>query len=331
MCLVLFSLSCRNCETFMFVKLRNKIESKRGSRKLKWRFGIWCKDLVWRLGAGIQHLRQRMHLKLLTRPIFETSAFNSDSSAEVEIHSLTGHRHLPAYLLAIKSLLRFYNQIAVVVHDDGSLTPKDCRLLKRQIIGIKIISRQKADSDIVAVLENYPKSRDYRRHHLIACQLFDYFFFSNADKIISLDSDTLFFQKPREIIDWATGDKDMTLSSYQKAFSSEPDEGLYSNICVGLMCYNKDIFDLGLIEELVSEIEQPEWGTTQHIYRRLVKAKQDIYPLSFLESEKYQSLSDFHSVRPTFRHYWLSSGLHAQYRKDIKSIVREIKKKGNGQ
>lgn len=313
----------------MFIKLRNQIESQRGSKKLSWRFGIWLKDLVWRLGVEIQSLRQRMYLKFLTRSVFKISVLRVNSSAEVEIHSLAGHRHLPVYLLAIKSLLRFYNQVAVVVHDDGSLTPKDCQLLKKHIIGIKIISREKADRETAAVLDNYPKSKDYRKHHLIACQLFDYFFYSKADKIISLDSDTLFFKKPGEIIDWATGDKDMTLSSYQKAFSSEPDEGHYSNICVGLMCFNKDIFDLELIEELVSEIKQPEWGTTQNIYRILVKTSQDIYPLSFLESEKYQSPSDLQSFQPTFRHYWLSSGLNAQYVKDIKRVVREIKNKGN--
>jgi len=310
----------------MFTKLRNKIERQRGSSKLRWRFGIWFKDLIWRLSVELQSLRQRMHLKLLTRPVFETSVIGVESSAEVEIHSLTGHRHLPVYLLAIKSLLRFYHKVAVVVHDDGSLIPKDCQLLKKHISGIKIIHRQKADIETAAALDNYPKSKNYRKHHLIACQLFDYFYYSKADKITSLDSDTLFFRKPGEIIDWATGAEDKTLCSYQKIFSSEPDEGHHSNICVGLMCFSKDIFDLELIEELLSEIKQPEWGTTQNIYRILVKTKQDEYPLSLLDTEKYQSPSDFKSIQPTFRHYWLSSGLNPQYVKDIKSVVREFRK-----
>jgi hypothetical protein len=49
------------------------------------------------------------------------------------------HNHLAMYLTSIKSLLRFYNNLSVVVHDDGTLKEQDKNILNNHIRNIKII------------------------------------------------------------------------------------------------------------------------------------------------------------------------------------------------
>src|SRR5674476_403875 len=79
-----------------------------------------------------------------------------------EVHSLVCHRHMYNYILAIKSFLRFYNDVTVIVHDDGSLTKKDKRTIRKHISNIHIIDRDYADVKLNKILDQYPNCRRYR-------------------------------------------------------------------------------------------------------------------------------------------------------------------------
>ena len=56
---------------------------------------------------------------LLVILIPKTRAVSCVLHGRPEIHSLVCHRGAYNYILAIKSFLRFYNDVTVVVHDDG--------------------------------------------------------------------------------------------------------------------------------------------------------------------------------------------------------------------
>ena len=75
--------------------------------------------------------------KWTLKRVLKTPYLKCNPNAKVEIHTLTSHRHLFMYMTAIKSFLRYFNEIAVIVHDDGSLTKKDNVLLKHHIRGLK--------------------------------------------------------------------------------------------------------------------------------------------------------------------------------------------------
>ncbi len=130
-----------------------------------------------------------------TKPI----AVNPDASTA--IHSAVPHRYLNAYLFAIKSFLRFYNDVAVIVHDDGSLKTQDYEIIQHHIPNSKIISRQYADQTFQNKI-NDPFLNKVRSSYTSYLKLFDSTLFSEDKRIIILDTDTLFLKRPDYIIDW---------------------------------------------------------------------------------------------------------------------------------
>src|SRR3569833_2664748 len=74
-----------------------------------------------------------------------TAPLKCNADAHTEVHTLTCHDHVFMYITAIKSLLRFVSDLAVVVHDDGTLTEQDVSKLEHHIVGIKVIRRVEAD------------------------------------------------------------------------------------------------------------------------------------------------------------------------------------------
>ena len=65
-------------------------------------------------------------------------------------------------MIAIKSFLRFYDNVAIVAHDDGSLTKKDMSLLGQHIKGIRIISKKAADGQMKEILKPFVNTKRYR-------------------------------------------------------------------------------------------------------------------------------------------------------------------------
>ena len=137
----------------------------------------------------------------LFRRILKSAPITVNPDAHTAIHSAVPHRYLLAYLFAIKSFLRFHNDVAVIVHDDGSLKTADYELIKSHIPGAEIISRQLADKTF---LEQYPDPflAKVRTSYTSYLKLFDPTLFSKGKKIIILDTDTLFLKRPDAIIDW---------------------------------------------------------------------------------------------------------------------------------
>ncbi len=139
---------------------------------------------------------------ILFRSIQNTPAITVNPNASTSIHTIVPHRYLNAFLLAIKSFLRFYSDVAVYVHDDGSLTPKDIEIIEQHIDQVVILKRDKADAYFDEKM-NDPFLSKVRNSYTSYLKLFDPAFRSKSDRIILLDTDTLFLKRPDFIIDWA--------------------------------------------------------------------------------------------------------------------------------
>ena len=72
------------------------------------------------------------------KSILDTPPLACNPKATTEVHMLTCHKHLYFCILAIKSLLRFYNNVRIVVHDDGTLSSDDQRLLTSHVVGASL-------------------------------------------------------------------------------------------------------------------------------------------------------------------------------------------------
>jgi hypothetical protein len=125
-----------------------------------------------------------------------------DPGAGCTIHTMVSKADLSLYLVAIKSFLRFYSGVAVVVHSDGSLRPLDEALLSRHIPGCQVIAADKADEHARQVLSADSFLYRLRGWDASYRRVIDTDLWSTTPKRIIFDSDILVLGPPREVIDW---------------------------------------------------------------------------------------------------------------------------------
>lgn len=180
----------------------------------------------------------------------------------VEVHTLLCKRDIHMYLWAIRSLVYHADiKCPIVVHDDGSLDELDYQLLRAKVPNIKIIPRSVADQKISVLLQDFPSCQVYRSRSILSLGLFDYNLLSNADFILSFDSDILFFRSPEKLIS-AIREKDNgviyhTCESSDSSYASDPVlakqfSSIISGFNGGLIFYPRKIFELPEVEEIVS-------------------------------------------------------------------------------
>jgi hypothetical protein len=120
---------------------------------------------------------------------------------------MLGAADLPLYLVAVKSLLRFYNSVAVVVHSDGTLEARHERLLTEQVPGCTLIAAGTADER--ARHELGPDSFLYRCRSLDVNyrRLIDTEIWNTSRKRIIMDADVLTLRRPEELVRWIESDE----------------------------------------------------------------------------------------------------------------------------
>ncbi len=201
---------------------------------------------------------------LKTKKIIKTKSLNSNPNAKTEIHSLVCHRDLYIYLAAIKSFLRFYKDISIVVHNDGSLKKKDKKILKEHIKGIKIIEKKYADKIVNKELAHLPECRALRDWRANFKQVFDFNILNKTKKIVSFDSDMLILKRPEKIIKWIKEKNNKILyhsnpekTPCGKLLTKEKIPCLGDVYC-GFTCYYKDIFKYNNVEKKIKKLKGKE-------------------------------------------------------------------------
>jgi hypothetical protein len=157
--------------------------------------------LPWSL-RGVSPLLNKYGDGLLFRAVGKTPPIACNPEAETGIHSAVPHRYLNAYLTAIKSFLRYHADIAVFAHDDGSLQEEDKRLIRTHVSGVRIIDRAQADGDFETRVGDEFLAK-VRKSYTSYLKLFDPTLVSDRRRIIIVDTDVLFLNRPSEIIEWA--------------------------------------------------------------------------------------------------------------------------------
>jgi hypothetical protein len=233
------------------------------------------------------------------------------------------------YITAIKSLLRFYDDIAVVVHDDGSLNDTDRLTLQQQVSGLRIIDRGLADEQMGEKLANYPHARRLRDGIVNSLELFDNMLLSDADRIVNMNSDVLFFREPTEFMAWLVRN-DRTIAGIHEAQPAEQREFLRQQSCVfpphvttALTCFHRGICDLEFVERVLSKTRHG-WFTAQNVYPLLYNQAKDKYIIRFFDKDRYQASGVFPDD-PVFRHYWTSTGRFTKLQcQDSNRVIREL-------
>jgi hypothetical protein len=139
-------------------------------------------------------------------------------NAKTELHMLTCERDMLMAITACKSFLRFYPGVSIVFHGDESLTNEMCDFITTAIPCSKLISYSSAERMLKSnkkVFKLRGKVRDRfqlpsgydRQRKAWALKVFDFHMLSESNRIIVMDSDVLFTQRPDEIIDWVESEK----------------------------------------------------------------------------------------------------------------------------
>ncbi len=135
----------------------------------------------------VQHHNRRRFQRIVRTPAMKTHP-----QAPATLCTLTCHRDVLMYLVAIKSFLTFYRDVAVMVFDDGTLTRADRRLLEQHIQGIGLYALPGPDDPLdrhVASDRNVGKLQGVLRY-------------ARTHKILLMDSDVIFLKEPTEVLRW---------------------------------------------------------------------------------------------------------------------------------
>jgi hypothetical protein len=142
------------------------------------------------------------YFQLSTRGLSTTPPLRCYPQAGCEVHTMLGAADVRMYLLAIKSLLSFVHELAVVVHSDGSLSERDLSSIAAHVHGARFIRHDEADRRADASLRESPFLAKWRATDAAYRRLIDIELWRQAGKVLILDADVLTNQEPREVIDW---------------------------------------------------------------------------------------------------------------------------------
>ncbi len=146
----------------------------------------------------------------LFREITKTAKITTNPSSESVIYCAIGNNASRQYLAAIKSFLRFYNDVRVVVQSDGTLTEKYENEIRSHLPGVEIYSQD----DMFECIDNFvspeladllPNRDDYFKHtsvKIVYLKFLNVIFRLNGSKVVIIDSDILFLRNPEFIVNW---------------------------------------------------------------------------------------------------------------------------------
>lgn len=167
---------------------------------------LW--PLTWtRLRTGLFNRRHIWRTKRAAaradRVVLRTPPMPVGANTSVEVHMLLCHRDVAMSLQSLKSLLRFTPEpFAVVVHDDGSLTPDDRAGLAHHLPGLRLIDAPEAAARVDAELARLglDRCREHRNTYLLARRIFDFPLYSAGTMMLQLDADVIFLEPPTELL-----------------------------------------------------------------------------------------------------------------------------------
>jgi len=140
---------------------------------------------------------QRTRFNLLCRDIFRTPPLRM-RAGDVSFVSLVSHRDLLMYLIAMKSIYRFFGAGRIVVLNDGSLTSKDSALLVRHLPFVRVSTFSEVPT------ARTPRGGCWERLLLISDLIRDSY-------VIQVDADSLTLHEIPEVLNFVAENCTFTL------------------------------------------------------------------------------------------------------------------------
>lgn len=231
--------------------------------KLQSYFGLikYCFfNLYPHLKSYIKQVNQEYNKQQVIHLISQIQSVESDNSSNIEVVSVTSRQDYYMLVLSLKSLfLHSRENFSVLIFDDGSLRTKDIKFIKQNIIGAKVIKKNRYDKRLAKYSKTIFLNKRIRNSPYVIKELGP-IIFSKKNKLLFLDSDVLFFKQPNSIIDWIKGKHDIIfLSDYQNVYCLSNIESKYlfnlpltPKVNSGLIGIHRRYLDQNLLKKLLS-------------------------------------------------------------------------------
>ncbi len=191
----------------------------------------------------------------------------------LEAHMLLNHARVWEGMWAVYSFLYFSAQPAVVIiHDDGTMTPRDYAEWQRVFRGVQIISRAESDARVNEYLRarNLTRCEMMRTQLAYARKLFDPCLYGEQASFVILDSDVLFYAPPRELVLSETNHAENLYSvdnGYRYALPPDVLDHALGQPCIerfnpGMMRVRRDTLSFAHVEE---DLQLRDFWITPHI------------------------------------------------------------------
>lgn len=176
---------------------RQRVKDALISAVRNWRY-ITPGALLLRFRQNFGHGLRTAYYRDVVRPrILQTPPIRETTDKTCEIHVLTSAQD---WLDLIWTLKSFYavsgRKYALCIHDDGTLAPEHFEELEQQFPDARVISRSKADAEVLPGLVLFPRCLAFRKANHLAPKVFDFVAFLESDRMALFDSDLLFFSTP---------------------------------------------------------------------------------------------------------------------------------------
>jgi len=261
------------------------------------------------------------------RPVLNTPPVSCDPDAGAAFATQLCHRDVLMYLCALKSLQRFVPARAILILDDGSLTPEDHAILRAHVPDIETVALESVEN------RRCPPGGCWERLLLIAERVRDHY-------VVQLDADTLTVAEPTEVIDAIAANRSFTLGTSmgrefmglreaaeraegfykgpddhiqtltEMAFAKLPnaDSGRYVRGCAGFAGFRKgpslreDVETLSqTMAELVPNERWSDWGSEQVTSNYIVSNTENPVVLPFPKYGHYHPEADLEQA--AFLHF----------------------------
>jgi hypothetical protein len=216
--------------------------------------------------------------RAIQRLILATPPVKTATTGPAEVRVLTWRRDWMNQLWALKTFYHFAGvDYPLHIHDGGLDRGQGERLLAH-FPNARFVAADEALTHITKVLtaRRLPHCLEFRRNNPFGVKLIDYFAFSTAQRVVSIDSDILFFRRPDELLD-ADGDPRRNLFNrdVRDWYCLEPErlEGLFgirppAGVNAGLSLIWRESVDLNFVEHCLARMELPahHWLTEQTVH-----------------------------------------------------------------
>lgn len=267
---------------------------------------------------------------------------------DLEIHSLICHKDVCFAINCIESLIKNeeFSDVPIYFHEDGSLTDEDVDLLKNLSSNIYFIFKKTADEEIKEFLVNHPNCYKYRlgdKNNIFLwhkIKSFDYFFFSKTKKILCLDTDLLFINKPLQLIEYIEKSTPCYFPDLQNAYCfNDPKDEIPTlpNVNTGIIFIpGEEYYNINSLENALSNlikndknyfpswIEQSAFAHMFYVDGRYKSLDFEKNRIPFFQSVDYGKVECLHFVSyPAVRELYKGYIKKNQLKKGKLSLVSE--------